>query len=278
MRCRRSSARGYWSEWSLGRNYTTHEKGGCGGTQGLPSARPDSTAAVAWPRSPLSAPCSPFSCCSPHGEAGRLVERSAGRGGRAAGGAAVLEGEHGRVVGGTGAAGASPWGPSIPAHPACIQAPRRQEANGRVLGYRVTLSPRRRGREPRTICNTTHTQCNFSAPVGTRRVYLSAYNAAGESAATEVVLLERKGEGSANLPRSKTSACPAGALTHHNPPPASSMSSQTGCCSLTPPQGRHLPGCVTGGLPSRLPTGCTARARGRAGAWAEAGGHRGAMQ
>ncbi|KFM11234.1 Granulocyte colony-stimulating factor receptor, partial [Aptenodytes forsteri] len=28
MRCRRSSARGYWSEWSLGRNYTTHEKGG----------------------------------------------------------------------------------------------------------------------------------------------------------------------------------------------------------------------------------------------------------
>ncbi|KFV75021.1 Granulocyte colony-stimulating factor receptor, partial [Dryobates pubescens] len=28
MRCRRSAAQGYWSEWSLGRNYTTHEKGG----------------------------------------------------------------------------------------------------------------------------------------------------------------------------------------------------------------------------------------------------------
>ncbi|XP_010287429.1 PREDICTED: granulocyte colony-stimulating factor receptor, partial [Phaethon lepturus] len=49
------------------------------------------------------------------------------------------------------------------------RAPKRQEANGRVLGYRVTLSPRRRGRDSPTICNTTHTQCNFSAPVGTRR-------------------------------------------------------------------------------------------------------------
>uniref|UniRef100_A0A8C0UW22 Colony stimulating factor 3 receptor n=1 Tax=Cyanistes caeruleus TaxID=156563 RepID=A0A8C0UW22_CYACU len=72
------------------------------------------------------------------------------------------------------------------------KAPQQQEANGRVLGYRVTLSPRRRGRDPPTVCNTTHTQCNFSVPVGTRRVYLSAYNAAGESAPTEVVLLERK--------------------------------------------------------------------------------------
>ncbi|NXJ33340.1 CSF3R factor, partial [Ciconia maguari] len=44
MRCRRSSARGYWSEWSLGRNYTTHEKGGCGGTRGVPSAQPGGTA------------------------------------------------------------------------------------------------------------------------------------------------------------------------------------------------------------------------------------------
>lgn len=36
MRCRRSLARGYWSEWSPGRNYTTHEKGGCGVTRGCP--------------------------------------------------------------------------------------------------------------------------------------------------------------------------------------------------------------------------------------------------
>lgn len=93
----------------------------------------------------------------------------------------------------------SAWGPSTPAHPVCAQAPGRREANGRVLGYRVTLSPRRRGRDPPTVCNTTRTQCNFSAPAGTTRVYLSAYNAAGESAATEVVLLERKGEGSINL-------------------------------------------------------------------------------
>ncbi|KAF1569917.1 UNVERIFIED_CONTAM: Granulocyte colony-stimulating factor receptor, partial [Eudyptes pachyrhynchus] len=132
MRCRRSSARGYWSEWSLGRNYTTHEKAPTGKLDAWWSARP------------------------------------AGAGGQ-------LEVQ------------------------LCWKAPRRQEANGRVLGYRVTLSPRRRGRDPRTICNTTHTQCNFSAPAGTRRVYLSAYNAAGESAATEVVLLERKGQPLAGL-------------------------------------------------------------------------------
>ncbi|RLV96800.1 hypothetical protein DV515_00012412 [Chloebia gouldiae] len=75
----------------------------------------------------------------------------------------------------------------------------QREANGRVLGYRVTLSPRRRGRDPPTICNTTHTQCNFSVPAATRRVYLSAYNAAGESAPTEVILLERKGQPLAGL-------------------------------------------------------------------------------
>ncbi|KAM6335285.1 granulocyte colony-stimulating factor receptor isoform 1-T3 [Alca torda] len=132
MRCRRSSARGYWSEWSPGRNYTTHEK--------APTGKLD-----AW-----------------------WSARLAGAGGR-------LEVQ-------------LRW-----------KAPRQQEANGRVLGYRVTLSPRRRGRDPPTICNTTHTQCNFSVPAGTRRVYLSAYNAAGESAATEVVLLERKGQPLARL-------------------------------------------------------------------------------
>ncbi|CAM9772487.1 unnamed protein product [Bubo scandiacus] len=132
MRCRRSSARGYWSEWSPGRNYTTHEKAPTGKLDAWWSARPAG--------------------------AGRLRE-------------VQLR-----------------W-----------KAPQRQEANGRVLGYRVTLSPRRRGRDPPTVCNTTHTQCNFSAPAGTRRVYLSAYNAAGESAATEVVLLERKGQPLAGL-------------------------------------------------------------------------------
>uniref|UniRef100_A0A493TXK4 Colony stimulating factor 3 receptor n=1 Tax=Anas platyrhynchos platyrhynchos TaxID=8840 RepID=A0A493TXK4_ANAPP len=75
------------------------------------------------------------------------------------------------------------------------KAPRQREANGRLLGYRVALGPRRRGREPPTVCNTSDTHCDFTAPAGTRRVYLSAYNAAGESTATEVLLLERKGEG-----------------------------------------------------------------------------------
>ncbi|XP_069731293.1 granulocyte colony-stimulating factor receptor isoform X2 [Phaenicophaeus curvirostris] len=132
MRCRRSSAQGYWSEWSRGRNYTTHEKAPTGELDAWWNARPAG--------------------------AGRRLE-------------VQLR-----------------W-----------KAPRQREANGRVLGYRVTLSPRRRGRDPPTICNTTHTHCNFSAPAGTRRVYLSAYNAAGESAATEVTLLERKGQPLAGL-------------------------------------------------------------------------------
>ncbi|NXS59861.1 CSF3R factor, partial [Brachypteracias leptosomus] len=132
MRCRRSSAQGYWSEWSLGRNYTTHEK--------APAGKLD-----AWWST------------GPTGTGGQLEVQLR-------------------------------W-----------KAPRRQEANGQVLGYRVTLSPRRRGRDPPTVCNTTHTHCNFSAPAGTRRVYLSAYNAAGESAATEVILLERKGQPLAGL-------------------------------------------------------------------------------
>ncbi|NXA03646.1 CSF3R factor, partial [Sapayoa aenigma] len=127
MRCRRNSALGYWSEWSQGRYYTTHEKAPTGKLDTWWGARP------------------------------------AGAGGQ-------LEVQ-------------LRW-----------KAPGWREANGRVLGYRITLSPRRRGRDPPTVCNTTHTHCNFSAPVGTRRVYLSAYNAAGESAATEVVLLERKGQ------------------------------------------------------------------------------------
>ncbi|NXB36305.1 CSF3R factor, partial [Eulacestoma nigropectus] len=134
MRCRRSSASAlaYWSEWSPGRNYTTHEK--------APTGKLD-----AWWGA------------QPAGAGGRLEVQLR-------------------------------W-----------KAPRQREANGRVLGYRVTLSPWRRGRNAATICNTTHTQCNFSVPAGTRRVYLSAYNAAGESAPTEVVLLERKGQPLAGL-------------------------------------------------------------------------------
>ncbi|XP_066191543.1 granulocyte colony-stimulating factor receptor isoform X1 [Sylvia atricapilla] len=134
MRCRRNSASALasWSEWSPGRNYTTHEK--------APTGKLD-----AW------------------------------WGAQAAG----TEGQQEVQL---------RW-----------KAPRQREANGRVLGYRVTLSPRRRGRDPLTVCNTTHTHCSFSVPAGTRRVYLSAYNAAGESAPTEVVLLERKGQPLAGL-------------------------------------------------------------------------------
>ncbi|NXN99046.1 CSF3R factor, partial [Rhinopomastus cyanomelas] len=132
MRCRRSSARGYWSDWSPGRNYTTHEKAPMGRLDAWWSARPAG--------------------------AGQWLE-------------VQLR-----------------W-----------KAPRRREANGQVLGYHVTLSPRARGRDPPTVCNTTLTQCNFSAPAGTARLYLSAYNAAGEAAPTEVLLLERRGQPLAGL-------------------------------------------------------------------------------
>ncbi|NWY00891.1 CSF3R factor, partial [Nothoprocta ornata] len=79
------------------------------------------------------------------------------------------------------------------------KAPSWREANGRLRGYRVALSPRQRGRGPLTVCDTSDTQCGFSAPAGTARVYLTAYNAAGESAATEVVLLEQTGQALSGL-------------------------------------------------------------------------------
>ncbi|NXH19865.1 CSF3R factor, partial [Bucco capensis] len=131
LRCRRSSPRGFWSDWSPASSYTTHER--------APTGKLD-----AWWSTQLA-------------KGGGLEVQ-------------LL------------------W-----------KAPRQREANGKVLGYRVTLSPRRRSRDPASICNTTHTQCNFSLPAGTRRLYLSAYNAAGESAATEVILLERKGQPLAGL-------------------------------------------------------------------------------
>uniref|UniRef100_A0A8C8AYF3 Fibronectin type-III domain-containing protein n=1 Tax=Otus sunia TaxID=257818 RepID=A0A8C8AYF3_9STRI len=193
MRCRRSSARGYWSEWSPGRNYTTHEKAPTGKLDAWWSTRPAGT--------------------------GRLRE-------------VQLR-----------------W-----------KAPRRQEANGRVLGYRVTLSPRRRGRDPPTVCNTTHIQCNFSAPAGTRRVYLSAYNAAGESAATEVVLLERKGEGRQGCGRAAPPATPvAYVLEWQRVPPEPEGCSvcwqmeRDGAATAALIQGK--PGAAGGSLPSWLALG-----------------------
>uniref|UniRef100_A0A8C8R9M4 Colony stimulating factor 3 receptor n=1 Tax=Pelusios castaneus TaxID=367368 RepID=A0A8C8R9M4_9SAUR len=71
---------------------------------------------------------------------------------------------------------------------------KQNETNGRILGYWVSLTPRRRTGELTALCNTTKTQCNFSVLAGVRRVYLAAYNSAGESTATEVIFLEQKGQ------------------------------------------------------------------------------------
>lgn len=77
MRCRRSSAQGYWSDWSPGRNYTTHEKGGCGGTMG--SRLPRQAAQPRWHShagpSQLSVPLQPpqgrWMCGGALGQPGR---------------------------------------------------------------------------------------------------------------------------------------------------------------------------------------------------------------
>uniref|UniRef100_A0A674IVC1 Ig-like domain-containing protein n=1 Tax=Terrapene triunguis TaxID=2587831 RepID=A0A674IVC1_9SAUR len=128
MRCRRVTAMGYWSEWSPGWNFITHEKGSD------------------W-----------------------LRLRDPG-----------------------------------PSH--------RNERNGRILGYWVSLNPRRRNVELTAVCNTTERQCRFSVLAGVRRVYLAAYNSAGESAATEVLFLEKKGQ---PLARIHTSPCDEHSLWVH---------------------------------------------------------------
>ncbi|XP_025071644.1 granulocyte colony-stimulating factor receptor [Alligator sinensis] len=87
-----------------------------------------------------------------------------------------------------------------------------QEANGRILGYWVALSPQQRGRVPTTVCNTTEMGCNFSVPAGVRSVYLAAYNAAGKGPPTEVIFLERRGRHRHGL---AAPACPRG----QSPPP-----------------------------------------------------------
>ncbi|XP_077193398.1 granulocyte colony-stimulating factor receptor [Paroedura picta] len=66
-----------------------------------------------------------------------------------------------------------------------------KEANGRILGYWVTFSPRQNNGQPSTLCNTTELHCNFSLPSGTRGIHLMAYNARGTSPPTEVSLQKK---------------------------------------------------------------------------------------
>ncbi|XP_054854855.1 granulocyte colony-stimulating factor receptor [Eublepharis macularius] len=67
-----------------------------------------------------------------------------------------------------------------------------KEANGKILGYWVSLSPRQQSGQRTTVCNTMELHCNFSLPFGVQRVYLMAYNARGSSPPTEVKL-QKKG-------------------------------------------------------------------------------------
>lgn len=145
MRCRRVTAMGYWSEWSPGWNFTTHEK--------APAGKLD----VWWKMTPV--------------DSGKTAEVQ------------LL------------------W-----------KALKRNEMNGRILGYWVSLNPRQRNVELAAVCNTTEMQCNFSVLAGVRRVYLAAYNSAGESAATEVIFLEKKGQPLAGI---HTSPCDEHSLWVH---------------------------------------------------------------
>ncbi|XP_042709918.2 granulocyte colony-stimulating factor receptor [Chrysemys picta bellii] len=145
VRCRRVTAMGYWSEWSPGWNFITHEK--------APAGKLD----VWWKMTPV--------------DSGKRAEVQ------------LL------------------W-----------KALKQNERNGRILGYWVSLNPRRRNVELTAVCNTTERQCSFSVLAGVRRVYLAAYNSAGESAATEVIFLEKKGQ---PLARIHTSPCDEHSLWVH---------------------------------------------------------------
>uniref|UniRef100_A0A8C0HBR5 Colony stimulating factor 3 receptor n=1 Tax=Chelonoidis abingdonii TaxID=106734 RepID=A0A8C0HBR5_CHEAB len=145
MRCMRVTAMGYWSEWSVGWNFTTHEK--------APAGKLD----FWWKMTPV--------------DSGKRAEVQ------------LL------------------W-----------KALKQNEMNGRILGYWVSLNPRQRNVELAAVCNTTEMQCNFSVLAGVRRVYLAAYNSAGESAATEVIFLEKKGQPLAGI---HTSPCDEHSLWVH---------------------------------------------------------------
>ncbi|XP_030074348.1 granulocyte colony-stimulating factor receptor isoform X2 [Microcaecilia unicolor] len=70
---------------------------------------------------------------------------------------------------------------------------RKKDANGEILGYLVFLINEGGEDEIVVLCNTTKLACDVPVPSEVTKVYIKAYNVAGESPAREVVLLDIQG-------------------------------------------------------------------------------------
>nr|XP_033811185.1 granulocyte colony-stimulating factor receptor isoform X2 [Geotrypetes seraphini] len=80
---------------------------------------------------------------------------------------------------------------------------RKKDTNGEILGYLVFLFSDEEEDEVMVLCNTTKLVCAAPMPRGATKVYIKAYNTAGESPATEVVPFDIQG-----LPLSSIRAFP----------------------------------------------------------------------
>ncbi|XP_029427086.1 granulocyte colony-stimulating factor receptor isoform X2 [Rhinatrema bivittatum] len=69
----------------------------------------------------------------------------------------------------------------------------RKDSNGDILGYLVFLITGQGQDGVMMLCNTTKVLCDFPMPPRAAKVYIKAYNAAGESPATDVVLFSKQG-------------------------------------------------------------------------------------
>ncbi|XP_028936276.1 granulocyte colony-stimulating factor receptor [Ornithorhynchus anatinus] len=68
-----------------------------------------------------------------------------------------------------------------------------KETHGWILGYRVSRRLQGPAGDTQTLCNTTELGCRFSLPAGVRDVFITAFNAAGDSPPTQVTFWEVRG-------------------------------------------------------------------------------------
>ncbi|XP_038658199.1 interleukin-6 receptor subunit beta-like [Scyliorhinus canicula] len=63
------------------------------------------------------------------------------------------------------------------------------EVNGRISGYRVTYRPEHETNHPEiTLCNTSSLSCRISIPKGDGNICIRAYNSAGESPPSQLIV------------------------------------------------------------------------------------------
>ncbi|XP_069079970.1 granulocyte colony-stimulating factor receptor [Pleurodeles waltl] len=73
------------------------------------------------------------------------------------------------------------------------KAMRKEDARGTILGYLVFYTAGDTPEGETVVCNTTEEVCHFLLPIGLERVSVQAYNSAGLSPVTEVILLNMNG-------------------------------------------------------------------------------------